>query len=46
MRQFKEWLDRVAPKILGLIWVITLFSLSLYLLAWSITGILRVVGVM
>lgn len=45
MREFKEWVDRVAPKMLGVIWVMTLFSLSLYLLAWSIMGILRTIGV-
>lgn len=45
MRELKNWIDKAAPQMLGAIWVITLFSLSLYLLTWSIMGILRMVGV-
>ncbi len=44
MRKFKDWINIVAPKILGVIWVATLFSISLYVFVWSIKGIIELMG--
>lgn len=46
MTKIKEWWIKAAPALLGGMWVAILFSVSLYLLLWSIVGIIRIVGAM
>ena len=46
MNKIKSWIDRVAPTALGVIWCIGAFSISIYVVLWSIKGILRLLEVL
>lgn len=46
MNKFKKWFDKVAPTALGVIWCTGAFTISIYIVLWSIKGILRLLEVL